>query len=79
MVKAFNVSFKSIAYNQYSLGGSSSGIISYTPSTYPDNRPIIVIANSITDVAEKFPLAISITEYDVKDVVILDKVICPVK
>lgn len=74
MVKAFSVNFKPAVYNQYSIGGSS-GIISYTPTTYPDNRSIIVIANSIADVGKKYPAAISITEYDVKNVVILDRVI----
>lgn len=77
MVKAFIVTFKPIVVNQYSIGG---GTISYscTPN-YPDNRCIVVIANSITDIGCKYPQAISITEYDAKDVVILDKVICPVK
>ena len=79
MVKAFIVTFKPIVFNQYSIG-SSSGTISYscTPN-YPDNRPIVVIANSITEVGSKYPNAISITEYDAKEIVILDKVICPVQ
>jgi len=79
MVKAFSVNFKTVVYNSnYQIGGSS-GITSYTPNTYPDNRPIMVIAMDIADVGKKYPTAISIVEFDVKDVVILDKIICPVK
>jgi hypothetical protein len=80
MVKAFTVVFKPTPSNLYSVGGYAygmSGQISY-PLKQDDTRPLLVIANNIKDVAEKYPTATWIQEEDVKDVVILDKVVCPV-
>jgi len=74
MVKAFIVTFKRVS-TQYSIG-SSSGTYSYPPN-YPDNRCTVVIANNITEVGFNYPLAISIQEFDAKEVVILNKKICP--
>jgi len=80
MVKAFTVIFKPTNPNLYSVGGYAygcSGIFSY-PTRQEDTRPLLVIANNISDVASKYPAAWSIQENDVKDVVILNKVVCPV-
>ena len=79
MVKAFTVIFKAnpVIYSAGSYGGTSG--INLYPSKQEDTRPILVIANIITDVATKYPSATSIEENDVKDVVILDKIVCPVK
>jgi len=79
MVKAFIVDFKNNGLNNlYSVSGFGySSQISY-PTKKEDTRPILVIANNIADVASKYPNATSIDEEDVKDVVILEKVICPV-
>jgi hypothetical protein len=76
MVKAFMVKFKKKAY--------SADVFGYTttvssPTLFEDNRGTIAIANNIKDVAERFPDAESINELISKDVVILEKIICPVK
>ena len=75
MVKSFSVRW--IESRSYSIG-VMGGSVTYG-SQPQDNRPIIVVANSIKDVAERYPTASQIVEIDAKEVVILEKVICPVK
>jgi hypothetical protein len=75
MVKAFSVNWReTISYSIGVMGGS----VTYG-SQPQDNRPIIVIANSIKEVAEKYSTASKIEEISAKEVVVLEKVICPVK
>jgi hypothetical protein len=84
MVKAFMVNFPE-KKTAYTFCGGYGNQISSSINTYPipdnSNDSILVIANSIDEVAKKYPTAITIMDmvYAVKEVVILDKIICPVK
>jgi hypothetical protein len=83
MVKAFQVAFsedKTIYTFGYSNTPSITSYGSYS-NNIKDDRPIMVIANNIKEVADKYPNAVTIMEHDMKEVVILDsvKIVCPVR
>lgn len=75
MVKAFSVHWEeTISYSIGVMGGS----VTYGNQPH-DNRPVVVIANNIKEVAEKYPTASTIEEIGAKEVIVLEKIICPVK
>lgn len=44
-------------------------------TVYPDNRPILVISNDLTDVVKVYPTAFEIKEADVKSVEIVKGIV----
>lgn len=80
MVKVFMVysrpKTKSFVYGSISVSSSTTTFQNPT-----NDASIVVVANNIAEVANKYPDAESIDEYIAKDVIILDsvKVVCPVK
>lgn len=81
MVKVFQLGFPVTRPNPYTFTSGSQSA-TYSNYSYPDgDTSIIVIANTIKEVAEKYPNANHIMEIEAKDVVILDsvKIVCPVR
>lgn len=79
MVKVFQIELPVKKPNPYTFGSSQT--ISSGYSVIEEEGSTLVIANTIKEVADKYPNAITIMEIRSKNVDILDnvKIVCPVK